>query len=216
MEKTIGRRARKKIQSRQAILEAAAREFRDRGFRETSVANIMNAADLGVGTFYNYFDSKEEILVCLLGRLVEEVDHALDAGRDARCSSLELLETGCMVTAKFLDENRFVLPLFLSAAERSALPEGEKKGMAGITPGFKTVFEDILRQGQGTGEVRKDVPAELIAEMFHSIYQAAAFSKLELSFQENVRLKTRLLLDGIRTVGAGKQEVNGERAVLDD
>ena len=34
--------------------------------------------------------------------------------------------------------------------------------------------------------------------MFHSLYQAAAFSQLELSFQENIALKTRLLLDGIR------------------
>ena len=103
-----------------------------------------------------------------------------------------------MVTAAFLDENRFVLPLFLSASERAALPEGEEKAMRVITPGFKPVFEEILRQGQEQGEIRKDVPAELIAEMLHSIYQAAAFSKLKLPFQENVRLKTKLLLDGVR------------------
>ena len=34
--------------------------------------------------------------------------------------------------------------------------------------------------------------------MFHSLYQAAAFSHLDLTFQENIALKTRLLLDGIR------------------
>ena len=70
--------------------------------------------------------------------------------------------------------------------------------MRKITPGFKPLFESILRQGQENGEIRKDVPAELIAEMFHSIYQAASFSKLQISFRENVRLKTLLLLDGIR------------------
>lgn len=198
MEEKIGRREKKKMLSRQAILDAAVREFGHRGFRETSIANIMNAAELGVGTFYNYFESKEEILVCLLERLVEEVDHALDKGREEHKSSLELLETGCLVTAKFLDENRFVLPLFLSASERAALPEGEEKAMRVITPGFKPVFEEILRQGQEAGEVRQDVPAELIAEMFHSIYQAAAFSKMRLPFQENVHLKTQILLDGIR------------------
>lgn len=42
------------------------------------------------------------------------------------------------------------------------------------------------------------MPAELIAEMFHSIYQAAAFSKLNVSFQENVAMKTNILLDGIQ------------------
>ena len=54
------------------------------GFKETSVADIMNAADLGIGTFYNYFESKEEILMCLLGRLVDEVDEALTGMRAAR------------------------------------------------------------------------------------------------------------------------------------
>ena len=67
-----------------------------------------------------------------------------------------------------------------------------------VTPGFKPIFEDILREGQLAGEIRDDVSAELIAEMFHSIYQAAAFSKLPIGFQENVALKTRLLLAGIR------------------
>ena len=56
----------------------------------------------------------------------------------------------------------------------------------------------VLREGQLAGEIRDDVSAELIAEMFHSIYQAAAFSKLSIGFQENVALKTRLLLAGIR------------------
>ena len=65
-------------------------------------------------------------------------------------------------------------------------------------PGFKPVFEDIVRQGQKDGELRRDVSAEIIAEMFHSIYQAAAFSKLPIDFQENVALKTRILLSGIK------------------
>ena len=66
------------------------------------------------------------------------------------------------------------------------------------TPGFKPLYERILREGQEAGEVRDDVPAELITEMFHSIYQATAFSKLSISFQENVAMKMRLLLDGIK------------------
>ena len=194
-------RERKKLLSRKAILDAAVREFSRKGFKETSVADIMNAADLGIGTFYNYFESKEEILMCLLGCLVDEVDKALRDMRAAKRPSYELLEAGSRITARFLDENRFLLPLFLAAAEHSAKPQTEAhdkmpKGM--VTPGFKSIFEDILREGQLAGEIRDDAPADLIAEMFHSVYQAAAFSKLPIGFQENVALKTRLLLAGIR------------------
>ncbi|XOQ26546.1 MAG: HTH tetR-type domain-containing protein [Mitsuokella multacida] len=197
MEEKMGRRERKKLLSRKAILDAAVREFSRQGFKETSIADIMNAADLGIGTFYNYFESKEEILMCLLGRFVQEVNAELQNMREAKRPSYELLEAGSAITARFLDENRFLLPLFLSAAEHSAKPQAKApKGMT--TPGFKSIFEDILRQGQAAGEIRDDVPADLIAEMFHSIYQAAAFSRLPISFQQNVALKTRLLLSGIR------------------
>ena len=44
-------REEKKLQYRQKILDAAATEFQMRGFVNTSVSNIMQTADLGVGTF---------------------------------------------------------------------------------------------------------------------------------------------------------------------
>lgn len=194
----MGRRERKKLQSRKAILDAAVEQFSQKGFKETSVADIMNAADLGIGTFYNYFQSKEEILVQLIQQMVTEVSEALQELREAERPADELLAAGCCITARFLDENRYVLPLFISAAEHSGMPEGSDKAPKVTSPGFKGLYERILREGQDKGEVRKDVSAELIAEMFHSIYQAAAFSKLDIPFQENVAMKTRLILDGIK------------------
>ena len=199
LEEMMGRRERKKLQSRKMILEAAISEFSKKGYKETSVADIMTAADLGIGTFYNYFASKEELLFSLLGRLGETIRMALAEARSAERSSLELLEVGARVTAKFLDENRFVMPLFLSVSHHKPQEGAEDKPHPSrMAPQVKRVFTEIIREGQKAGEIRGDVPVDLIAEMFHSLYQAAAFSQLDLSFQENIALKTRLLLDGIR------------------
>ena len=207
LEEKMGRRERKKMQSRRAILEAAISEFSKKGYKETSVADIMSAADFGIGTFYNYFSSKEELLFSLLSRLGETIRMALTEARAAERTPIELLEVASYVTAKFLDENRFVMPLFLSASHH-AMHGGaeagerekyeEKPANSRMTPQIKQVFTEIIREGQEAGEIRSDVPVGLIAEMFHSLYQAAAFSHLEISFQENIALKTRLLLDGIR------------------
>ena len=194
LEEKMGRRERKKMQSRRAILEAAISEFSKKGYKETSVADIMSAADFGIGTFYNYFSSKEELLFSLLSRLGETIRMALTEARAAERTSLELLEVGARVTAKFL---------FLSASQHRAphTAEDERDGKpqsSRMTPQIKQVFTEIIREGQEAGEIRSDVPVGLIAEMFHSLYQAAAFSHLDLTFQENIALKTRLLLDGIR------------------
>ena len=112
MAEIVGRRERKKQLSRQAILKAAQQLFIDRGYKETSVADIMNGADLGTGTFYNYFQSKEEVLMALLGDSVEMVEAAVRESRERGDKAVETLAAGIMATSIFLDENRYVLPLF--------------------------------------------------------------------------------------------------------
>ena len=190
----IGVREKKKLQSRQAILDAAAHEFKSRGFMNTSVSDIMRESNLGVGTFYNYFGSKEEILMELVKKLFKQVDETLAENKDYY-SPLELLEICCMDTAKMIDENRFILPLFTSAGIHSDKPEHMPDN---LSPKFKKIFEEIILSGQVKGDIRRDIPAYLILEMFHSIFQAAAFSKLGISFQENIRLKIKILLRGVR------------------
>ena len=61
-------REEKKVLYRRLILDAAKNEFIRKGYKEASIAAIMDEAKLGVGTFYNYFASKEEILLCLLAK----------------------------------------------------------------------------------------------------------------------------------------------------
>lgn len=173
-------------------MSAAVRQFDRHGYSETSIADIMNEAGLGVGTFYNYFSSKEELLIALL----ENIEAELGAlANDESLSTLKLLKRINCRTAELLDENKFVMPLFLSASEHSDRPEQLK---IRLRPGFTTIFEAIIKRGQLNGEIRADVSSDLIAELFHSIYHSAAFSAMSIPFQTNVKLKVQLLLDGIK------------------
>jgi AcrR family transcriptional regulator len=55
-------RDRKKIRTRQAIVDAATELFATRGYEGTTVADIAAAAEIGTRTFFSYFASKEELL----------------------------------------------------------------------------------------------------------------------------------------------------------
>ncbi len=59
--------------TRRKILDAAEVEFGDKGFHTASVSSITQRADVGQGTFYLYFHSKEEIF----STLVKEIGRAL-------------------------------------------------------------------------------------------------------------------------------------------
>jgi TetR/AcrR family transcriptional repressor of nem operon len=67
--------------TRERILEAASRLFREHGIAAVGLAKIMAEADLTVGTFYTHFDSKEallkEALLESLDARHEEVERAL-------------------------------------------------------------------------------------------------------------------------------------------
>jgi AcrR family transcriptional regulator len=58
-------------ETRRALLDAAAHLFAEHGYHETSVPDIVRAAGVGHGTFYEYFGSRREILLALTKPIVE-------------------------------------------------------------------------------------------------------------------------------------------------
>jgi len=55
-------RARRRDRQRDAILRSAARLFRERGFADTGMRDIAEAADLSAANRYHYFDGKNALL----------------------------------------------------------------------------------------------------------------------------------------------------------
>jgi AcrR family transcriptional regulator len=62
MASEAGLRERKRRQTRQALVGAAMRLFEEKGYDETTVAEIAAAAGVSTKTFFNYFASKDEVL----------------------------------------------------------------------------------------------------------------------------------------------------------
>ena len=67
----MGLRERKRQQTRRELIGAAMRLFDEKGYEQTTVAEIASAAGVSTKTFFNYFASKDEVLFPHLSRRID-------------------------------------------------------------------------------------------------------------------------------------------------
>jgi AcrR family transcriptional regulator len=85
--------------TRERILEAASRLFREHGIASVGLAKVMAEADLTVGTFYTHFESKEALVR-------EALLRALDQRHEALGQALEGADLESVVRAYLSPEHR--------------------------------------------------------------------------------------------------------------
>ena len=80
-----------KKQNRDLIITAARKLFAERGFDNASIRQIILEANLGSGTFYNYFDNKEKVFLVIINRVISEFSTFILAKIDRAKSFEELV-----------------------------------------------------------------------------------------------------------------------------
>src|SRR5512133_1715893 len=76
-----GRRERRQAEVRERLIRSALRLFAERGFVATTVEDITNLADVGKGTFFNYFPSKEHVFAARARGQAEKVERFVAEAR---------------------------------------------------------------------------------------------------------------------------------------
>jgi AcrR family transcriptional regulator len=89
--RTATPRARRRDRQRDAILRAAAQLFRDRGFAETGMRDIAEAAELSAANLYHYFDGKHQLLYYCQDRALDRMITAVESARATAPTTTERL-----------------------------------------------------------------------------------------------------------------------------
>lgn len=72
------RQSRRKRETRAKLISAAERVMAQKGIEATTIQEITEAADVGFGSFYNHFESKEAIVEAIMREWIDPLAHALD------------------------------------------------------------------------------------------------------------------------------------------
>jgi AcrR family transcriptional regulator len=156
-KRTPGRRERRRVEIRERLFRAALRLFAERGYLQTTVEDITEAADVGKGTFFNYFPTKEHVLATFGAERIATIESALEEAKKG--SVLPALRRMAVDLAGMWAESPELLRA-IYAAHASCQPvraELHKRLIVG-----RRLITEIFALGQERGEIRRDLtPAEL-------------------------------------------------------
>ncbi|MFH1981781.1 MAG: TetR/AcrR family transcriptional regulator [Pseudomonadota bacterium] len=175
------RRKREKSERRGQIMAAARSLLFDKGLAATSINQIAKRAELGVGTIYFYFQSKEELFAVLqvegLQLLLERIASACEKHADPAAR----LKAAAMVYLEFSnDQLRYfdVINYFLSAPE-VLLSAELKRRVDQKSADILAAIADIVTAGVNDGMFRPMDADETAILFWGSIHGLVQFRKLE-------------------------------------
>lgn len=157
------RRERQSAERRERLFRAALELFARKGFDETTVEDITNAADLGKGTFFNYFPSKEHILLAFGEMQLGKLRAAFDEMREKNVPVPAFLRSlGPRMTQEPI-RNPSIIRILLQAFLTNS---SAREPMLVLQNRVTAIHTEMIRIGQERGEIRDDVPPAVLANVF--------------------------------------------------
>jgi len=160
----VGLREAKKEQMRRRLYESAMALFRERGFAETRVRDVINAVDVSEATFFNYFPTKEAVLheasvetKRFYGAYLQNLVNRSDERADDRLREL------ARVAASVFANDRAFMAIVLTHTDLFFGSAGKDLDLANYE-----LLTEIFRQGQRKGEFGSRHDPQQLAEIFNA------------------------------------------------
>ena len=160
------RRERRRMETRERLYRAALELFGEHGFLETTVEDITEAADVGKGTFFNYFPTKEHVLAAYGGERIAAVERALEKARATSGSVLEVLGELARDSAGQSHENPAVLRAIYAAHASCAPVRAELQKRMRTS---RKMLAEIISLAQKRGEIRSDASSIDLARVIQTV-----------------------------------------------
>ena len=195
-------RTQQKRENRAKLVAAARKVFAEKGFGTATARDIVRETDLATGTFYNYFDDKEDAFRAVFDEWAEE---ARSTAREKR------LQPGIDLERRIHDSYCAYFELVVADPEMFEVLRRNADAIAML--GTEDLFAEAVRElvedmrqwvaeGQLPAEIEPWLPY-IARSLAGGAFQIAAHMADEgvSDVDATARFCTRLMLDGLRGVG---------------
>ena len=228
-----GRRERRQQETRERLYQSAMRLLSERDFHEVTVEMITEAADVGKGTFFNYFPNKEAIVGYRFEQQFQMLAQLLGSGKEEEKRGRgeeEKAEQETVAASEQTTNNKQQTTNVWQRIVRTMHYVGDSdahsKQLArnllalglvndtvraanwNVHQRVHDIAEELIRDGQASGEIRGDLDARSLGDYLRASYLSALYQWAETDDAEDFHAALDRALGfawrSIRHEGTGK------------
>jgi AcrR family transcriptional regulator len=202
--------AKRHLLKKREIVETAEKLFLKKGYQETTIDDILEAASLSKGGFYHYFTSKEEVLTESINAMMTDMLRELESVvNDEKLNAMEKLK-------RFMEKKTaFQQPRKEFARYLSMLMKSDYtlyKYYLSLTRNYVDLLARIIEQGAGEGVFAVQYPqetADILLRVVTSFPQSAYLGEYINDERKHQRYSISMRTVLVRTLGIDMKELGG-------
>lgn len=186
-----------------ALYDCAKALFAEKGFKDTGVADITQCAGFAVGTFYNYYPSKDALFAEILKRETAQMMREIMAGIDMDGEPAALIRELLALNAQRMMAHPILRQWYdpdVSGRIEKAFRDTD--GLSAMDFLYRD-FRALVERWQSEGRMRADIPSGTIMALFEAIIRIG-YHKEEIGLQHFPEVQERLtdfVLQGLTIKG---------------
>lgn len=139
--------------------------FQSKGFKATNISDITKMAGTGVGTFYNYYSSKEQLFLKIYASENRKVKRQIVESLDIHADPSTLVKEFMTRTFEAMHSNRILKEWY----NRDVFRKLEKHSREIEDDSIRSFYVNLLKQWKADGKIRSDLDDDLLVAFFDSL-----------------------------------------------
>lgn len=142
--------------------------FSAKGFKKTNIKEIAEMAGIGVGTFYSYYSSKEQLFIEVYIQENEKLKVRLVETLDLTQEPVKLIKQLLAENFKAIHENP-ILKEWYNQDFYKELEQYYRNENGASIDSIRDFYVDLLKSWKSQGKIREDIDEELLPLFFDSL-----------------------------------------------
>lgn len=186
------------IDRKKLILEAAAKSFSLYGYKATTMDQVAKLANVGKGTIYTFFKTKEELFEEIINTLIGDIRFEVESVLDESASILENVNSVLVRVHAFRDSHQLTIKLIQE--ERDMGTQTVVDAMQKVEQSIVQYMKAIIQKAIDKGEIKAcdpEVTAFVMLKMYFSLVIDWQRNHPPLTKEEIAKLFELYLLKGL-------------------